>query len=122
MAASQQDRMNFPWAAESRICESDIFISYAHADDADGFVTGLVQWLEEELSAFASFDVCLVDRKDIKSMDDWEAKIYEGLRSSRLLVALVSPNYFLSSLCRKEWLEYQHLGSEEALLAYTSTA
>ena len=122
MEESKQDRANSPWVEENRVCESDIFISYAHADDADGFVTGLVQWLEEELSTFASFDVCFVDRKDIQFMDDWEAKISEGLRSSRLLVALVSPNYFLSPFCRKEWQEYQELGSEEALLAYTNTA
>ena len=122
MEEFKQDRANSPWGEENRVCESDIFISYAHADDADGFVTGLVQWLKEELSTFASFDVCFVDRKNIQFMDDWEAKISEGLRSSRLLVALVSPNYFLSPFCHKEWQEYRELGSEEALLAYTNTA
>ncbi len=39
-------------------------------------------------------------------MADWEQRIYEGLRSSRVLLACLSPNYFASEWCRREWQLY----------------
>jgi hypothetical protein len=43
---------------------------------------------------------------EIRSMDDWEAKIVTGLRQSRMMVAVLSPSYFQSAFCRREWEIY----------------
>ncbi|MFG6158065.1 toll/interleukin-1 receptor domain-containing protein [Halomonas sp. 1390] len=96
----------------------DIFISYAHADDRDGFISALRDTIEAEVTAFVErgVDVCFFDKSHIRTMADWEeATILSGLRSSRLLLAVLSPNYFLSPFCWREWLEFTRLGSEEAL-------
>jgi len=49
------------------------------------------------------------DKKSIITGDYWESKIRQGLRSSRLFLAVLSPNYFASEWCRKEWTEYLRL-------------
>src|SRR5262249_50649478 len=41
-----------------------------------------------------------------RSMDAWEARILVGLRQSKMMVAVLSPNYFKSDYCRKEWEIY----------------
>jgi TIR domain-containing protein len=45
-------------------------------------------------------------------MDDWEHYILGGLRSSKTMIALLSPAYFASAFCRTEWktfLEHEPL-------------
>ena len=40
----------------------------------------------------------------IRSLDDFQHRIYnEGIAKSRLFVAFISPNYFASPWCRREW-------------------
>ena len=39
-------------------------------------------------------------------MDDWRHRILNGLRSSKILLVCLSPNYFRSEYCRWEWEEY----------------
>ena len=85
----------------------DLFISYAHADDrgddAGGWVTAFVDALREEHGRFTSQPLkVFFDRHDNRSMDDWEHRIYSGLRHSTLLLAFLSPAYFASPYCRKE--------------------
>jgi hypothetical protein len=36
-------------------------------------------------------------------LDAWQHRIYESLAASHLFVAFVSPNYFASEWCRREW-------------------
>jgi hypothetical protein len=51
------------------------------------------------------------DRSGIRAMDDWEHRILRGLRSSKAMVALLSPAYFASEFCRREWkalLDHEH--------------
>ena len=46
------------------------------------------------------------DTHDIGSMDLWEARILTGLRQSKMMVAILSPSYFASAYCLKEWEIY----------------
>ena len=39
-------------------------------------------------------------------MDDWEHRILQGLRESKVMLAILSPAYFDSAYCRKEWERY----------------
>ena len=39
-------------------------------------------------------------------MDRWEQRILRGLRHCRLMLTVLSPAYFTSDYCRKEWERY----------------
>jgi tetratricopeptide (TPR) repeat protein len=86
--------------------EFDFFVSYARADNTDGWVT---RFLEELKAEHAKFELGhalepFFDKEDIRSLDDWQHRIFnEGLAKSRLFVAFISPNYFASEWCRREW-------------------
>ena len=88
----------------------DLFISYAHADDRDENrekVAALVEAIKADYLRVtgAALNV-FFDTHAIRSMDDWEAKIHTGLRQSRMMVAVLSPSYFQSVFCRREWEIY----------------
>jgi hypothetical protein len=87
--------------------DHDLFVSYAHADDAGGWVTALVAAVAEEHARFSARPLSVFfDRDDIRAMDQWEHRILAGLRASRVLLAVLSPAYFASPYCRKEWELY----------------
>jgi len=89
----------------------DLFISYAHADDHDGFVSQFMEKLCEEHRKFTGRDLQLFfDRQELHGMDDWQSRILTGLRDARLFVAFVSPGYLASAYCRKEfawWAQHE---------------
>ncbi len=90
--------------------EFDLFVSYAHLDDRDenaGKVAALVDAIKAEFlhSIGAPLSV-FFDTEAIRAMDDWEARILTGLRQSKMMVAVLSPAYFASEYCRKEWEIY----------------
>ncbi len=89
--------------------EYDLFISYSHKDDADGWVTALVATLQaDHCPEFSPTPLRLFfDRHDIRDMDDWERRIRLGLKSAKVMLAILSPNYFASQYCRQEWQEYR---------------
>ena len=89
----------------------DFFVSYAHDDnqhddDVGGWIT---QFLKELLAEYATFApgrplTYFFDTQSIRSLDDWQHRIFnEGIAKSRLFVAFISPNYFASPWCRREW-------------------
>src|SRR5262249_28392450 len=44
------------------------------------------------------------DRQDISNFSDWESRtIHQGLNRSRLFLAFLSPRYFASEVCHREW-------------------
>ena len=85
----------------------DLFISYAHKDDHDGWITAFVEVLKREHAEFSPRPLeVFFDLEDIRAMDDWEDRILRGLKSSKLMLAVLSPDYFDSLYCRKEWEVY----------------
>ena len=48
-------------------------------------------------------EVSFVDRNDIEVGAVWTAELVSALRTSRVAVALYSPNYFASEWCGKEY-------------------
>jgi tetratricopeptide (TPR) repeat protein len=84
--------------------EYDVFISYAHKDDHDGWVTALVEAIKVTHLEYETIPLDLFfDTHEIRTMDDWEHRILRGLRHSKVMIAVLSPNYFGSEYCRKEW-------------------
>jgi hypothetical protein len=74
----------------------DLFISFAHADDRDENrekIAALVAAIKADYLRVtgAALNV-FFDTHAIRSMDDCEAKILTGLRQSRMMVGVLSPN------------------------------
>ncbi len=83
----------------------DFFVSYARSDNRDGWITAFV---DELLTAHRRFSgghelTYFLDKNDIHSFDDWQHSLNHGLAASRLFLAFLSPNYFASEWCRREW-------------------
>ncbi len=97
----------------------DLFISYAHKDnegDHAGKVTALVEAIRDDYAKVSKTPLSVFfDSDDIRSMDDWQLRILKGLRDSKMMVAILSPNYFASSYCRKEWEHYVETELAQAL-------
>ena len=104
----------------------DFFVSYARMDNAEGWITRFIEALQEEHQSFTGgreFSV-FFDTSEIRSLDDWRHRLYEGLAASRLLVAFISPHYFASEWCQREWRTWidleiaKHILSEGAATVY----
>ena len=90
--------------------EYDLFISYARADDADGWVTGLRDAIYDDFRAFSPEPFRIFfDQSEIHGRQDWELRLRQGLRTSRVLLICVSPNYLRSEYCRWEWDEFARM-------------
>src|SRR5580693_9311658 len=84
--------------------EYDLFLSYGHSDNEDGWISALVAAVQQEHARFFPQPLRIFfDRSSIRTMDDWEHRILRGLRSSKAMIALLSPAYFASQYCRTEW-------------------
>jgi hypothetical protein len=84
----------------------DFFVSYARADNRDGWITAFLAALDDEHRRFSGGRTltCFFDQHDISSLSDWQEQIFnKGLAKSRLFVAFLSPAYFASEWCRREW-------------------
>jgi tetratricopeptide (TPR) repeat protein len=93
-----------------------IFISYASKDNQPpsingrGWVTAFVDYIAARHQAFAGRPLnVFFDQRSIDSDADWRIRILSALRSSRLLVAFVSPAWVNSKYCRWELEEYLRL-------------
>ena len=70
----------------------DFFVSYARADNRAGWITAFV---EEILAAHVKFTggwklTHFFDKNDIRSFDDWQHSLNDGLQHSRLFLAFIS--------------------------------
>jgi TIR domain len=71
----------------------DVFVSYARADVGDGWVAALIEAIQAEHAKFAPTPLAVFfDREEIRTMDDWEHRIYRGLRHAKVMLAILSPN------------------------------
>lgn len=84
----------------------DVFVSYAHSDNATGWVSGLRDSLVEDFASFGRPLRVFLDTRDIRTMDDWEHRILGALEFSRVLLICQSPSYYASEFCRREWVEF----------------
>jgi hypothetical protein len=83
----------------------DFFVSYARADNASGWITGFVAELLAEHKRFSAGRELkpFFDKHAITNGADWQLYIAHGVAHSRLFLAFISPSYFASEWCRKEW-------------------
>ena len=83
----------------------DFFVSYSRKDNANGWITNFVDELLAEHRKFAAGRdlTYFFDKHDIGAGADWQHTLNHGIAHSKLFVAFISPNYFASEWCRKEW-------------------
>ena len=88
--------------------EYDFFVSYARSDNRDGWITRFVEELLAEHRQFSGGRelTYFFDKNDIGSFDDWQDSLHDGLTRSRLFLAFLSPAYFASEWCRREWKKW----------------
>lgn len=87
--------------------EFDLFVSYTHKDDHDGWIAAFVEAIRAEHARFTNVPLRIFfDREAIHTMDDWEHRILTGLRSAKVMLAVLAPNYVASAFCRREWETY----------------
>jgi ppGpp synthetase/RelA/SpoT-type nucleotidyltranferase len=83
----------------------DFFVSYARSDNANGWITRFVEELLAEHKRFSAGRELksFFDQHAITTGADWQLYLAHGIAHSRLFLAFLSPNYFASEWCRKEW-------------------
>ena len=104
----------------------DLFLSYARLDNQPipatfprGWVTAIYEHILADHRKFSTAPLRIFfDTQEIKDGNDWRHRILGGLRHSKMLLVCLSPGYFASQFCRREWEEYvkrqvhQLMGSE----------
>ena len=86
----------------------DLFISYSRDDNREGHISELVSLIRKDYRDFTGGEELQVffDQGEFVGMDNWRHNTLEGIRSSRLLLACLSPNYLESEYCSWEFNEY----------------
>jgi type VI secretion system protein ImpC len=90
----------------------DLFVSYAHADVAAA--TGLVDEMQADWPDLRIF----FDRRSLDTGVAWQQEIFEAIDASRRVVALYSPAYLASKVCKEEFniALFRQRESEELVL------
>ena len=82
--------------------DCDIFISYAHANNDDGWVTYLHNELQRALDGFMEGVTIWRDEKKLNSNTRFDPEIEKQIKGSAVFLALVSGRYLESDYCGKE--------------------
>lgn len=90
-----------------------LFLSYSRLDNkpkqpgGEGWITAFARRLAAQHLAYTGKELKLFfDIEEIDHGSDWKGRLGQGLRTSRLFLAFLSPNYMRSPNCRWEWEEY----------------
>jgi len=80
------------------------YLSYAYPDNADGFVNHLQERLAQELQVQTGEPAEVVwDLDRMRPGGEWSRQVEERVKRAKFLIAVVSPSYFKSELCRREF-------------------
>ncbi|MEZ6056870.1 MAG: tetratricopeptide repeat protein [Planctomycetaceae bacterium] len=84
----------------------DLFVSYARANNGDLWVKRFVEELQAEHKRFTGGRELTYfwDDERIPTFSHFQTEVFNnGIARSRLFLAFVSPEYFASEVCRREW-------------------
>jgi hypothetical protein len=90
----------------------DLFISYAHENTDE--VLFLLETLQQERSDLRIF----LDRNKLNAGSAWQQEIYEALDDCNKVIAVYSPDYLASKVCKEEFniALFRHRESEQGTL------
>jgi adenine/guanine phosphoribosyltransferase-like PRPP-binding protein len=95
----------------------DVHVSYARSDNKDGHISVMVKMLEEEYKELSSRKLnVFLDVDEIPPADPWKERILASLSGNPAMLAFVSPAYFDSEWCMKEWEHYRNAQPDELQL------
>lgn len=100
---------------------NDIFLSYARSDNERGLIDRLKQIVQEEWLNIGNMEPVRIffDSESIRTMEEWELRIYKELRDASSLWVCMSPAYFTREWCAVEW---QRFLEKEAALGLAGNA
>jgi MoaA/NifB/PqqE/SkfB family radical SAM enzyme len=86
------------------------FLSYAHSDNDKRWITNFASSLEKEVrdqlgDRYGAFKI-FVDRNDIGWGSEWRSRIESALIEATFLIPVLSPSYFTSPYCDKEFITF----------------
>src|SRR5215469_4987280 len=85
---------------------ADIFVSYSHSNDRDGWVTELKSKLASGLADLSEDLDVWFDADRLQTGDRFKQEIQEKLSNTRVLIAVLSPAYLSSPFCIEEELTW----------------
>ena len=97
---------------------AEIFVSYVRHDNDEKAISKFVERLKlkyqkkigENLNVF-------IDFKSLEIGDNWDSKIENAAKETSLLLAFLSPSYFKSNYCGKEWdIFHEKSKNEESII------
>lgn len=99
------------------------FLSYVHSDDDHdrGRISRIRERLEGEIRMHtgAPFQI-FQDRNDLEWGQNWQSRIDDSLSEVSFLIRVITPSYFASPACRKEFEKFSErerdLGSDQLIL------
>jgi hypothetical protein len=119
-ATWRKDYLGAPPQPSGRAADFDVFISYAreNASDVDQFEQLLIE-RQPRIRIF-------LDRKSIDVGVAWQPEIFESLDHCRKVVAMFSPHYLQSKVCKEEfniaWVRSRESEQEIIFPVYLYTA
>jgi hypothetical protein len=107
-------------ALDTRSVDYDVFISYSKANLKES------QMLEQELRELRPGIKIFVDRKEIDVGAAWQLEIFESIDRCRKVVAMLSPDYLGSKVCKEEfslaWMRGRETDENTIFPVYLYTA
>ena len=85
---------------------ADIFVSYSHSNDRDGWVTELKSKLASGLADLSEDVDVWFDSDRLQTGDYFKKQIQDKLSNTRIFVAVLSPAYLKSTFCMEEELTW----------------
>lgn len=83
------------------------FLSYTHADNKDKYLTEFCQRFSIELGLRMGLELEIFqDYKNIRWGESWRDKIQEALAQVTFFIPIITPRYFYSEECQKEFREF----------------
>lgn len=105
------------------MAEPGAFLSYVWADDDHdrGYITELRNRLASEVRMQTGEDFMIFqDRKDILWGERWRSRISQSIDATTLLIAVITPAFFKSDVCREELEQFllpeKQLGRDDLIL------
>jgi TIR domain len=96
----------------------DIFLSYARSDNLEneGYVEKLVATVSSVYHDRTGRDLRIfMDLDEIATAQIWERKINAALRRSSIMISVLSPAYFRSPWCGREWDSFIRMSQDRSI-------
>lgn len=109
---------------DSEIDNAVGFLSYSHLDDEadEGRIRRLAKKIQSEYRVLTGQELeIFVDRSDLRWGQKWKERIDGALQTTTFFIPVLSPSFFASNECRREFFEFfnttRSLGVPRYLLA-----